>query len=43
MGLWLLAVWLSLTGLGHFVPIPPLSPISGVLAIVAGMLLLVGR
>jgi hypothetical protein len=39
----LLAVWLILYGLGHFVAIPQLGLVLGVLALVVGLLMLVGR
>lgn len=39
----LLAVWFLLYGLGHFVAIPQLGLILGVLALVVGLLMLVGR
>lgn len=42
MGIRLLGVWLVLYGLGQFVSLP-LGPALGVLALVAGILLLVGR
>ena len=38
-----LGIWLLLYGLGQFVAIPSLSLILGVLAIIAGILVLVGR
>lgn len=42
MGIMLLGVWLVLYGLSQFVHLP-LGPALGVLALVAGILLLVGR
>lgn len=43
MGGPLLAVWFLLYGLGQFVAIPHLGLLLGVLALVVGLLMLVGR
>lgn len=43
MGMILLAILLILFGLSRLVPIPYSDPVVGVLALVTGILLLVGR
>lgn len=43
LGMLVLAIWLILTGLIAFVPISGLSPVLAILAIVAGILILLGR
>ena len=44
LGLLVLAIWLILTGLAAFIPeINLLGPVLPILAIVAGLLILIGR
>ena len=43
LGMLLLAIWLILTGLAGFVALGLPSPLMAVLALVAGILILVGR
>jgi len=43
VGMIAVGIWFLLYGLGHFVAIPSLGPILAILALVAGMLVLVGR
>jgi hypothetical protein len=45
IGLLLLAIWLILTGLAFFLPtvLGPLAPILAIVAIAAGVLILIGR
>jgi hypothetical protein len=43
MGLLVLAIWLILYGVASFVSLGLPAPLMGVLALVAGILLLVGR
>ena len=43
LGLLVLAIYLILVGLSAFVSIGPLGPILGLLALVAGILILIGR
>jgi hypothetical protein len=43
IGMLLLALWLILTGLSSLVSLPIPSRITGVLALLAGILLLIGR
>jgi len=43
LGMLVLAIWLILTGLAGFVNIGQLSQLLGLLALAAGVLLLIGR
>jgi putative effector of murein hydrolase LrgA (UPF0299 family) len=43
IGMILLALWLILTGLSSLVRFPIPSPVTGVLALLAGIFLLIGR
>jgi hypothetical protein len=44
IGFLLLAAWLILTGLAYFVPVlRPLDPILAILAIAAGVFIIIGR
>jgi len=43
VGMLLLGVWLVLTGIGGFVAIPLPALVMAVLALIAGVLILVGR
>lgn len=43
IGLLLLAIWLILTGLSSFVAMAGLGPILAILAIAAGVFILIGR
>ena len=43
LGMFVLAIWLILTGLAGFVNIGQLAQILSLLALVAGVLLLIGR
>jgi hypothetical protein len=44
IGMLLLAIWLILTGLAFFLPVlGPLAPILAILAIAAGVFILIGR
>jgi len=42
-GMLLLAIWLILAGLGTLAPLPIPGVISGVIALLAGILILIGR
>ena len=42
-GTLLLAIWLILTGIGVFVPLPIPAFLMGALALIAGLLLLIGK
>jgi hypothetical protein len=43
LGFLLLAIWLILTGLSYFVPLGPIGIILALLAIAAGVLILIER
>ena len=43
LGMLVLAIWLIVTGVIKFVPIAGIDPVLAVLAIVAGVLILLGR
>jgi uncharacterized membrane protein len=43
IGMLLLAIWLILTGLMHFVSLGALDPVLAIVAIAAGIFILVGR
>ena len=43
LGFLLLAIWLIVTGLGYFVPLGPIGAIMALLALAAGVLILLGR
>jgi len=42
-GMLLLAIWLILAGLGTLAPLPIPGVVSGVIALLAGILILIGR
>ena len=42
-GMLLLGIWLILTGLGAFAALPIPAVVSGVIALLAGILILIGR
>jgi hypothetical protein len=42
-GMLLLGIWLILAGLGALVPLPVPGVVSGVIALLAGILILIGR
>jgi len=42
-GMLLLAIWLILAGLGALAPLPIPPVVSGVIALLAGVLILIGR
>jgi hypothetical protein len=41
-GMLLLAIWLIVTGIGAFIPLPIPSALTAALAVIAGVLILVG-
>lgn len=43
LGMLLLGIWLILTGLGYFVSLGGLAPLLGLIALAAGVLILLGR
>ena len=43
LGMLLLAIWLILVGIGGVAPLPIPSVVSAVLALIAGILILIGR
>jgi hypothetical protein len=43
IGMLLLAIWLILTGLSAFVPMAGLGPVLAILALAAGIFILIGR
>jgi hypothetical protein len=43
VGMLLLGIWLILAGLGALVPLPVQGIANGILALVAGILILIGR
>lgn len=42
-GMLLLGIWLILAGLGSLAPLPLPGVVSGVIALIAGILILIGR
>jgi hypothetical protein len=43
VGMLLLGIWLILVGLGSLAPLPVPSVVNGVIALLAGILILIGR
>lgn len=43
LGFLLLAIWLILTGLSAFIPMTGLAVVMAILALIAGILILIGR
>jgi hypothetical protein len=43
VGILLLGIWLILAGIGAFAPLPIPGVVSGVIALLAGILILIGR
>jgi hypothetical protein len=43
VGMLLLAIWLILAGIGAIAPLPVPGIVTGVLALIAGILILIGR
>jgi hypothetical protein len=43
MGMLLLGIWLILAGIGAIAPLPVPAVVTGVIALIAGILILIGR